>query len=99
MIYNEEIKIFVEEKTADGYGGYETTEVELATLKCKVAPYRVQSGDMYNVPNPTASVKFFVSKLPLDEDVLFVIVHEGKRYRKLAVSDFGKVAMIIAERI
>ena len=99
MSYNDDIQIFIEEKVADGYGGYETTEVELTTLKCKVAPYRVQSGDVYKVPNPTASVKFFVPKLPFDEDTVFVVVHKGKRYRKLAVADYDKVAMIIAERI
>ncbi len=99
MNYTDKIQILVEEKVEDGYGGFITTEKELVTLKCKVAPYRVQSGDVYKVPNPTASVKFFVQGLPFDEDVRFVAVHNGKRYRKLAVSNFGKVAMIIAERI
>ncbi len=99
MNYNDKIQIFIEEKVADGYGGFETTEVELTTLRCKVAPYRVQSGDIYKVPNPTASAKFFIEELPFDEDTTFILVHKGKRYRKLAVADYGKVALIIAERI
>ena len=90
---------WIEEKVADGYGGFVTTEEELVVLKCKVAPYRVQTGDIYKVPNPTASTKFFTPELPFDEDLNFYIIHNGKRYRKLAVADFGKVAMIIGERI
>ena len=99
MNYNDSIEIIVEERIADGYGGFITTERELTTLKCKVAPYRVQSGDIYKIPNPTASVKFFTPKLPFDEDETFIIIHRGKRYRKLAVADYGKVTMIIGERI
>lgn len=99
MNYNDNIQILIEEKEPDGYGGFITTEKELITLKCKVAPYRVQTGDIYKVPNPTASVKFFTSKLPFDEDLVFIIIHNGKRYRKLAVADYGKAAMIIGERI
>ena len=99
MNYSENIQIFIEERVPDGYGGFEVTEVLVADLKCKVAPYRVQSGDVYHVPNPTASAKFFVRDFPLDEDELFILVHKGKRYRKLAVSNFGKLAMVIAERI
>ncbi len=99
MNYNDSIQILVEEKEADGYGGFTTTEKELVVLKCKVAPYRVQTGDIYKVPNPTASVKFFTSNLPFDEDMTFFIIHNGRRYRKLAVANYGKAAMIIGERI
>ena len=99
MNYNDNIQIFIEEKIADGYGGFIVSEKELIALKCKVAPYRVQSGDVYKVPNPTASVKFFIQELPFNEDIVFVVLYKGKRYRKLAVADYGKVAMIIAERI
>ena len=99
MVFNDKLQIFIEEKVPDGYGGFESTEIEVATLRCKVAPYRVQSGDVFVVPNPTASVKFFVPNLPFDEDELFVVVHNGKRYRKLGVTDYKKVVMIIAERI
>ncbi len=99
MNYNDSIQILVEVKTADGYGGFVTTEEELITLKCKVAPYRVQTGDIYKVPNPTASVKFFIQELPFDGDTVFFIIHNEKRYRKLAVADYGKAAMIIGERI
>ena len=99
MNYADSIEIIVEEGIADGYGGFTTTEIQLTTLKCKVAPYRVQFGDIYKIPNPTASTKFFTPKLPFDEDETFIIIHKGKRYRKLAVADYGKVIMIIGERI
>ena len=99
MNYTDSLQIVVEEKVADGYGGFETELVEVATLKCKVAPYRVQAGDIYKIPNPTASTKFFIQKLPFDEDEFFMIIHNGKRYRKLAVANYGKVIMIIGERI
>ncbi len=99
MNYSDTIQILVEKRVADGYGGFEVTETTVATLKCRVAPYRVQSGDVYKVPNPTASVKIFVPGLPFDEDTVFIVVYKGKRHRKLAVSNLGKVSMIIAERI
>lgn len=100
MNFNEMITIITEEKVADGCGGYISEETVVGTLKCRVAPYRVQIGDIIQIPNPTSSVKFFTNNtLPFDEDTPFLIIYKGKRYKKIVIADYGKVTMIIGERV
>lgn len=99
MNFNETIEIIVESTVSDGCGGYVTNEVVHGEVKCKVAPYRVQIGDIIQIPNPTSSVKFFLRELPFDEDEPFIIVYKGKRYKKIVIADYSKVVMVIGERI
>ena len=99
MNFNERITIIVETTVSDGCGGYITEEVVYGDIKCKVAPYRVQIGDIIQIPNPTSSVKFFLKQLPFDEDEPFIIIYKGKRYKKIVIADYSKVAMVIGERV
>ena len=59
MQYKDRAIIYKEVKEKDGFGGYIVKEEILGEIKCKVAPYRVEVGQVIEVPNPTASVKFF----------------------------------------
>ena len=100
MQYKDRAVIYKEEKVADGYGGYTMQEEILCEIKCKVAPYRVEVGQVIEVPNPTASVKFFTKdKLDFDEDTFFYIEYNGKKYKKVLFADYGKCVMIIGERV
>ena len=99
MDYRDKADIIVEERTPDGMGGFVTERVVAGTIKVKVAPYRVANGEMITIPNPIASVKFFTNnKLPVDDEELFFIRYEGKIYKKVALTDYGKCILIIGER-
>ena len=64
------------------------------------APYRVANGELVAIPNPIASVKFFTnSKLPVNENEMFYIKYKDRLYKKVALTDYGKCALIIGERI
>ena len=68
-------------------------------IKVKIAPYRVANGEIITIPNPIASVKFFTNnKLPVDNEELFFLKHNGKLYKKVALTDYGKCTLIIGER-
>ena len=99
MDYRDKADIIIEERTPDNMGGFNTERVVAGTVKVKVAPYRVANGEMITIPNPIASVKFFTnSKLPVDDEELFFIRYEGKIYKKVALTDYGKCTLIIGER-
>lgn len=100
MNFNEEITIITEEKVSDGYGGYISQETIVGTLRVKTAPFRVQIGDIIQIPNPTSSVKFFTNQdLPFDIDVPFFLEYKGKKYKKIVIADYDKVLMIVGERV
>lgn len=100
MEYKEIASLYIEERIVDNYGGYEIVEVFLTDIKVVTAPYRVEIGNIYDVPNPLASIKFFTnSKLDFDEDTFFYIIYKGKKYKKVSIADYGKCHMIIGERI
>lgn len=100
MEFKEIASIYIEERIVDGVGGYEIAEVFLTDIKVTVAPYRVESGMMYDIPNPLASVKFFTnSKLDFDEDTHFYIIYKGKKYKKVSFVNYGKCILIIGERV
>lgn len=91
--------IFIEQ-IEDGIGGYTDIEREECEIKVKVAPYRVEVGQICTIPNPNSSVKFFTNTvLPFDEDAMFYIDYNGKRYKKVSIINYGKCIMIIGERI
>ena len=100
MQFKDKAIIYKEVKEKDGFGGYVLTRQTLCEIKCKVAPYRVEVGQIVEVPNPTASVKFFTKdKLNFDEDTFFYIEYNGKKYKKVLFADYGKCVMIIGERV
>ena len=99
MDYKDKVVIIKEQKTADNYGGFATKMVEIGNIRVKVAPYKVANGELVTIPNPIASVKFFTNnKLPVDNEELFFLKHNGKLYKKVALTDYGKCTLIIGER-
>ena len=100
MDFRDKVIIIKEQKTADNYGGFVTEMVEVGNIRVKIAPYRVANGELVAIPNPIASVKFFTnSKLPVSEDEMFYIKYKDRLYKKVALTDYGKCALIIGERI
>ena len=100
MDFRDKVVIIKKEKTADNCGGFVTEMVEIGNIRVKIAPYRVANGELVAIPNPIASVKFFTnSKLPVSEDEMFYIKYKDRLYKKVALTDYGKCALIIGERI
>ena len=100
MDYKDKVIIIKEEKTADNYGGFATEMVEVGNIRVKIAPYRVANGELVAIPNPIASVKIDTnSKLPSSQDDMFHIKYKDRLYKKVALTDYGKCALIIGERI
>lgn len=100
MDYKDKVIIIKEEKIADNCGGFVAEMVKVGSIKVKVAPYKVANGELVTIPNPIASVKFFTnSKLPVSEDEMFYIKYKDRLYKKVALTDYGKCALIIGERI
>ena len=100
MDFRDKVVIIKEQKTADNYGGFTTEMVEVGNIRVKIAAYRVANGELVAIPNPIASVKFFTnSKLPVSEDEMFYIKYKDRLYKKVALTDYGKCALIIGERI
>lgn len=99
MDFTDKATIIVEVRMPDGFGGFTTTMRDVGTIKVKTAPYRVANGEMIAIPNPIASVKFFTnSKLSVDNEDLFFLRYNGKLYKKVALTDYGKCTLIIGER-
>lgn len=100
MQFKDKASIIFIDQVSDGYGGFADLEKEVCEIKVTVAPYRVEVGQLFTIPNPNASVKFFTnSELPFDEDDMFYVDFNGKRYKKVSIIDYGKCTMIIGERI
>ena len=100
MDFRDKVIIIKEEKIADNCGGFVTEMVKVGNIRVKIAPYRVANGELVAIPNPIASVKFFTnSKLPVSEDEMFYIKYKDRLYKKVALTDYGKCALIIGERI
>ena len=99
MDFTDKAEIIIEVRVSDKYGGFVTTRKTVSTIKVKTAPYRVANGEMIAIPNPIAAVKFFTnSKLSVDSEKLFFLRYNGKLYKKVALTDYGKCTLIIGER-
>ena len=100
MEYKEKAIIIREVKTPDGMGGFFTEREEIGSIKVKTAPYKIANGELITIPNPIASVKFFTnSTLPVDDEELFFLRYNGKLYKKVALTDYGKCTLIVGEKI
>lgn len=99
MDYREKATILVTEKISDNMGGYKETEIELKTIKCKVAPYTVKSIDSKGREISYSLNKLFTKEKILDDlDSDFSVLYSGKRYKKVSTADYGKCYMVIMER-
>ena len=83
----------------DIHNGIEDAIKSCSIFKDAVKYMHRENGEMITIPNPIASVKFFTNnKLPVDDEELFFIRYEGKIYKKVALTDYGKCTLIIGER-
>lgn len=99
MRYNDDASIIIEKKVPDGYGGHMSIDKHVCDIKVTAAPYSVAVGEVCGVPNPKATVKFFTDTTTIDEDSFFFIIYKGKRYKKISITNYGKCALIIGEKI
>ena len=72
MDYREKATILVTEKITDNMGGYKETEIELKTIKCKVAPYTVKSID-----SKGREISYSLNIFSASEDILISISHHA----------------------
>lgn len=99
MIYEDEVKIITKKRISDGIGGYTEKDIEVCTIDCIVAPYKVIDRDVLKALNPWTSVNFYTEdEIPLDEDEMFFLEYKNKLYRKVTIIDYDKCIKIIGER-
>ena len=99
MRFNDDASIITEKQIKDGYGGHYSIDEKVCDIKVTVAPYSVAVGEVCSVPNPKATVKFFTDTTTIDEDMYFFIIYKGKRYKKISITNYGKCALVIGEKI
>ena len=99
MRFNDDASIITEKKIKDGYGGHYSIDVPVCDIKVTAAPYSVAVGEVCQVPNPKATVKFFTDTTTIDENMYFFIIYKGKRYKKISITNYGKCALIMGELI
>ena len=99
MRFNDDASIITERQVPDGFGGHYSIDEHVCDIKVTAAPYSVAVGEVCGVPNPKATVKFFTDTTTIDEDMYFFIIYKGKRYKKISITNYGKCALIIGEKI
>ena len=101
MHYNEIAKIIAVTEEPDGMGGYTEAREEVATIKCKVAPYTVRDVESAGVPSVHSKNKLFTQEKDFVEDIYseYLVVYKGVTYRRLTVMDAGKCLIIEIERV
>ena len=101
MDYRDSAVILKKELIKDGLGGYTEKEIEVKTIKCKVAPFTISEIDSVGRLATYSKNKLFTQEkldklLDLDED--FYILYRNKHYKKESVADYNKCYMIVMER-
>jgi hypothetical protein len=107
MHYNEIAKIIAVIEEPDGMGGYTEVREEVATIKCKVAPYTVRDVSSAGIPSVHSKNKLFTrdkdfaSETDKIDDIFsdYLIEYKGVMYRRLTVMDAGKCLIIEIERV
>ena len=107
MHYNETAKIITVSEVEDGMGGYTEVRDEVATIKCKVAPYTVRDVESAGLPSVHSKNKLFTqdkdfaSKTDKIDDIYsdYLIEYKDVMYRRLSVMDAGKCLIIEIERV
>ena len=99
MDYRDSAVIYKKELIEDGLGGYTEKEIEVKTIKCKVAPYTVKSIDSKGREISYSLNKLFTKEKILDDlDDDFKILYKDKKYKKVSIADYGKCYMVVMER-
>jgi hypothetical protein len=101
MHYNETAKIITVSEVGDGMGGYTEELVEVATIKCKVAPYTVRNVESAGLPSTHSKNKLFTQNKTFIKDIYsdYLVVYKDVTYRKLTVMDAGKCLIMEIERV
>ena len=101
MHYNEIAKIIAVTEEPDGMGGYTEVREEVATIKCKVAPYTVRDVSSAGIPSVHSKNKLFTQNKDFIDDIYsdYLIEYKGVTYRRLTVMDAGKCLIIEIERV
>ena len=100
MHYNETAKIITVSEVDDGMGGYTEVREEVATIKCKVAPYTVRDVESAGLPSVHSKNKLFTQSKDFIDDIYsdYLIEYKEVMYRRLSVMDAGKCLIIEIER-
>ncbi len=101
MHYNETAKIITVTEEPDGMGGYTEVRDEVATIKCKVAPYTVRDVESAGLPSVHSKNKLFTQSKDFIDDIYsdYLIEYKEVMYRRLSVMDAGKCLIIEIERV
>lgn len=101
MHYNETAKIITVSEVEDGMGGYTEVREEVATIKCKVAPYTVRDVESAGLPSVHSKNKLFTQNKDFIKDIYsdYLIEYKEVMYRRLSVMDAGKCLIIEIERV
>lgn len=101
MDYRENAILYIKQLIEDGAGGYIAQDVEIKSIKCKVAPFSIKDMNSAGGLVVYSKNKLFTQEkldklLDLDED--FYIFYKDKHYKKESVADYGKCYMVVMER-
>ncbi|WP_343336977.1 hypothetical protein TPELB_21160 [Terrisporobacter petrolearius] len=101
MDYREKVEILAVREIDDGMGGFMESEIVIATIKCKVAPYTVKTVDSAGIPKTYSKNKLFTKDFNFIDDIYsdYKIKHKDVIYNKLNVMDVGKCLIIEMERV
>lgn len=101
MDYRERATIITVSEENDGIGGLKTAEQEVATIKCKVAPYTVKVIDSAGLPQTYSRNKLFTKDRKFLDNIYsdYFIKYKNVKYKKISVMDVGKCLIIEMERI
>jgi hypothetical protein len=101
MNYNESAKIYTVNEVADNMGGYRQERKEVATIKCKVAPYTVRTVNSAGLLETYSRNKLFTQNKSFVADIYedYLIEYKGIMYRKVTIMDANKCLIIEMETL
>lgn len=101
MDYRESAIIITVSEKSDGMGGITKQEKEIATIKCKVAPYTVKTINSAGLPFTYSRNKLFTKNKKFINDIYsdYYIKYNNVIYRKKSVMDTNKCLIIEMERV
>ena len=101
MNYNESAIVYTVNEVADGMGGYDQKRKDIATIKCKVAPYTVREVNSVGLFVTYSRNKLFTQDKTFIDDIYadYLIEYKGVVYRKITVMDANKCLIIEMEAL
>lgn len=101
MDYRENATILTVSEVDDGMGGLSKKVKEVATIRCKVAPYTVKTINSAGLPFTYSRNKLFTKNKTFVDDIYsdYYIRYNGVLYKKKSVMDTNKCLIIEMERV